>query len=170
MQNNSLIEKPPNVINNVVDDVIKLGITNEKEVSQTLTLIDKISNMNTFVTGDTNTKIKDDVIKVALQMSKLKSNQETHKENSKAIISITEKLDIIDNDINDEIANIFLDKILPGSIQTAVTGSKIEISVVKSLTENLENVHLKTKMGRIRLPAANAIGLPPGTNIGIKVY
>ena len=125
--------------------------------------------MKTLVTGDTNTKIKEDVIKVALQMSKLKSNQETHKENSEAIISITEKLDILDNDINDEIANIFIDKILPGSIQTAVKGSKIEISVVKSLTEDLENVKFKTKMGSISLPPASAIGLPRGTNVGIKV-
>ena len=102
-------------------------------------------------------------------MSRLKSDQETHRDNSKAIISITEKLDILDNDLNEEIANIFINKVSPGSAQTSIIGAKIEISIAKPLTENLEHVQFESKMGKVKLPPASALGLPFGTSIGIKV-
>ena len=131
--------------------------------------MDNIATLKTFVTGEVKTKIKEEILMAALNMSRLKSDQETHRENSKAIISITEKLDILDNDLNEEIANIFIDKVSPGSDQTSIIGSKIEISIAKPLTEDLEKVHFKSKMGSIKLPPAGALGLSSGTSIGIKV-
>ena len=66
-------------------------------------------------------------------------------------------------------ADIFIDKMSPGSPLTSIVGSRIVISVAKPLTENFDKFQLESKMGNIKLPPAEALGLPSGTSVGIKV-
>ena len=131
--------------------------------------MDNIADLSKYVSEDVKKKIKIDILEAALNMSRLKSDQETHMENSKVIVSITENLDILDNNLNQEIADIFIDKMSPGSPLTSIVGSRIVISIAKPLTENFDKFQLESKMGNIKLPPAEALGLPSGTSVGIKV-
>ena len=121
------------------------------------------------MTNDTKMTIKEEMIDSILRYIGMNKDREVNIESLRTVVYITENIDVLDNNLNQKIASLLMRSALPGSNPESITGKSLEISVARPLSEDLHKTKIDTKLGSIKFPPAEALGIPQGANIVVKV-